>query len=347
MCGNHPSNKGGMTTVINQIMDNKWDKEGVRLSFVPTYMPGGKAKTMIFFLFAYIKVFFIFVLRKPDVFYTHMSVRGSFSRTKALHKLCKNFHVKDVIHLHGSEFKDWYKSVSPKKRHEIRSLIEECHTFIVLGKKWERFVSKIAPNAKIQILHNAVKIPKESNKWNEEETVFLFLGVLIPRKGCTDLLKAVKLLRDHNRIGNARFIIAGTGEEEEKLKDFTNQNDLNKHVRFLGWIEGKQKEIELKKAGVFVLPSYNEGLPVSILEAMSYGIPVISTKVGDIADAVKENKNGYLINPGDINSLADRIEKIMDKPRWEMMASNAKKYAMERFDISLFYNELLRTWKRV
>ena len=345
MCGNHPSNKGGMTSVINQIREKQWDKDNVKITFVPTYMPGSKLKTLGFFIMACIKVFLIFVFRKPDVLYTHMSVRGSFSRTCALSGLCRLFHVKSVVHLHGSEFKDWFRSVDAKKRRKIRALIESCDSFIALGAKWERFVKKIAPGANVRLLHNAVSIPETVSKWNDKYEIYLFLGVLIPRKGVIDLLNAIKLLRDRDRIGNARFIIAGTGDEEKTLIEFVKNNELEKYVRFPGWIQGNRKETELKRANVFVLPSYNEGLPVSVLEAMSYGIPVISTDVGDISDAVKENVNGYLIKPGDVEALADRMERLMDKNKWESMSSKAREYAVERFDISSFYNGLLDIWK--
>ena len=240
MCGNHPSNKGGMTSVINQVLVRDWKKEDIELTFVPTYLPGGKVKTILYFAIRYLKVFFLLLFKKPDVFYTHMSVRGSFSRTKALHGLCKRLGVPDVIHLHGSEFKDWYESETDKKKKKIRTLIEECSTFIVLGQQWEKYVSRIAPKANIVQIHNCIDIPRGVVSWGDK-TAFLFLGVFIPRKGVIDLLRAVKLLADRGQLDNCEFRLGGSGVEENTLKEYVRKNGLDKYVHFLGWVPEKKR----------------------------------------------------------------------------------------------------------
>ena len=135
MCGNHPTNKGGMTSVISLIKNHNWEAENIEFDFLPTYMPGNKLKTMLYFAQAYMKVCFRFLTNKPDVFYTHMSYKGSFTRTKALHRLCKMFKIRDIIHLHGSEFQKWYESCDATKQSQISNLITDCDSFIVLGEK--------------------------------------------------------------------------------------------------------------------------------------------------------------------------------------------------------------------
>lgn len=346
MCGNHPSNKGGMTSVIIQILAKKWDEDGIALSFIPTYLPGGKIKTIAFFGISYLRLLGKFIFNRPDVFYTHMSVRGSFTRTKALHRLCKKFGVPDVIHLHGSEFKDWYESESNEKKKEIKTIIEECNAFIVLGQKWEEYVSSIAPAARIHQIHNCIAIPKATVSW-KTPFEYLYLGVLIPRKGVIDLLKAIKSLHDRGESENCIFSIGGTGTEEEYLKRYVIENGLDKEVHFLGWITGDEKDRVIMNSNALVLPSYNEGLPVAILEAMSYGLPVISTDVGDITDAVKEDENGYLISPGDVDSLADRLVKVKEEDIWKRLSKDARRIAEEQFDIGQFYKQLEQVWKSV
>lgn len=347
MCGNHPSNKGGMTSVINQIMGHDWEKEGVSITFIPTYMPGSKGKTIAYFMLAYVKVFMTLLFRRPDVFYTHMSVKGSFARTKALHRLCRLFRVKDIIHLHGSEFEQWYRSVTPEKQLEIRSLVEDCGLFIVLGQKWERFMRSIAPQANIVQLANSVRIPAQTATWHDDPVRFLYMGVLIPRKGVRDLLEAVKMLVESDTIGRIHVDIAGTGSEEAALKQYAEEQGLTSSVSFLGWVAGEEKDAIIRRSNVLVLPSYNEGLPVAILEAMSYGLPVVSTRVGDIADVIIEDENGYLVNPGEVRCLAEKMLRCADASAWNRLSVNARQRIEEKFNIDRFYSELAILWKRV
>src|SRR5699024_9570393 len=93
---------------------------------------------------------------------------------------------------------------------------------------------------------------------------------------------------------NVRFLIGGVGPEENRLKEFVVQNNLSNYVDFLGWVSEEQKQFFFKESQVFVLPSYNEGLPISILESLSFGIPVISTNVGSIDEAIIDNYNGFI-----------------------------------------------------
>ena len=83
------------------------------------------------------------------------------------------------------------------------------------------------------------------------------------------------------------------------------------HVELLGWVRGEDKERLLATAVLYVLPSYNEGLPVSVLEAMAAGLPILTTPVGGIPEAVTDGVEGFLVEPGDVRTLADRLERLL------------------------------------
>ena len=85
-------------------------------------------------------------------------------------------------------------------------------------------------------------------------------------------------------------------------------------MHFEGWVSGEKKHQLLSISDVYILPSYHEGLPISILEAMYYQLPVISTPVGGTAEAVQEGVNGFLVTPGDKAALYDRLVKFMVQP---------------------------------
>lgn len=343
MCGNHPSNKGGMTSVINQILEYDWEKENIGLTFVPTFKPGNPVVKSLFFLFSYIRIILVFLFDKPNLVHAHMSYKGSFTRKYLIHRLCKVFGIKDAIHLHGSEFKKWYDSVGEKKKAKIRRLLRESDYFIVLGEKWKRIILSIEPTANVVVISNGIKIPSERVQWDNNICKYLFLGVLIPRKGVGDLLDAVAQIKKNKNINGLQFLIAGTGECEDSLKEKTDRLNLNSNVKFLGWIDGKEKENLIRSCQIMVSPSYNEGLPVSILEAMSYGMPVISTDVGDISSIVTDGDNGILFDPGDINSLANAILNLSNEETFARMSKDAESSA-GKFSIDIFYNKLLKVY---
>lgn len=344
MCGNHSSNKGGMTSVIEQIMEYDWEKEGIKLSFIPTFKPGNVVTKSIFFLWAYIKIFFFFLIERPDFVHMHMSYKGSFTRKYLIHRLCRLFGVSDVIHLHGSEFKKWYNDSPTKKQLKIRRLLKESNYFIVLGEKWKKIILEIEPQTNVRIISNGIRIPKETVQWDENECNMLFLGVLISRKGVHDLINAIVLLNETKKLNNIRFVIAGTGDEEDALKKQVTDSGLNQFVKFLGWINGTDKYDVMLHSQIMVLPSYNEGLPISILEAISYGMPVISTPVGDIPSAIKDGINGYLVEPGNVQQIANAIEKLSTKSCFDDMSFNSRKIAENSFSIDYFYKKLIEIY---
>ena len=345
MIGNHPSNKGGMTSVISQITEHDWSNEGIKLIFIPTFLPGNPLKKMLFFVIALIKILWIFVFSKPDIVYMHLSYKGSFIRKYIVHKLCILFSINDIVHLHGTKFFDMYKSSASKKRKRIEELISKCKTFIVLGEHDAAAVKEIVPDAKVIVVQNAIQIPDYKVQWNSK-CHLLYMGVLIPAKGVADLLQSLNCLQATRTDVELKLEICGIGSEEEKLKQYVCEHSLEKVVKFNGWVSGERKVQMLRKANLLVLPSYTEGLPIAVLEAMSYGMPIISTQVGDLAELVKDGVNGYLIQPGNIEALSKCILLMTDKQRWEKFSYMSRAIVEEKFSMELFYSRLLEIFKQ-
>lgn len=340
-CGNHPQNKGGITSVIHQILSYDWNTAGIEMHFIPTYYSGNVFIKMAFFAQAYISLFMRFIVDKPDIVHIHMSYKGSFTRANAIHIMCKKFNIRDIVHLHGSQFEKWYNSLTDSKKKKVVKLFDETDAAVVLGNKWSNVIKKIAPNSHIVIINNAVHIPENQVEWNEDFFHLLFMGVLIKRKGIEDLINSIKLLRNSNRIGKIRLTIAGTGTDENTLKNLVKNYKLDEYIEFSGWIGNESKEKYYMNSQAFILPSYNEGLPVSILEAMSYGLPIIATNVGDVADAVLEGKNGYLLNPGDSENLANKIYELsQSKDTFEKMSWESRNITEKYFSESDFFQKI-------
>jgi glycosyltransferase involved in cell wall biosynthesis len=133
-----------------------------------------------------------------------------------------------------------------------------------------------------------------------------------PDKGIFDLLQVLKEHRTElfNRI---KLFIGGSGQTGQ-LQKMIEADDLGEMVEFKGWVTGSEKDNLLQFSDVFVLPSYYEGSPVAVLEAMSYGTPVISTTVGGIPEVVQPGFNGWLHRPGDQEALLNAILYYINEP---------------------------------
>lgn len=336
MCSSARTEKGGMNSVIDQLMDHDWG-EKIELSYLATHVSGSPAKKILYFANAFRELKSLLRRDTFDIIHIHMSYKGSFYRKYCVAKTCKKYGKKVIIHLHGSEFKDFYARANDRLKAQITELFTIADRTIVLGRDWEAFISEIAPEAKIEVINNAIRIPAIGDKAEHEPPTVLFLGALIKRKGVIDLLQAVRLLTEEKTAMQVR--IAGAGEEEAALKAFVRDHDLGDVVSFPGWIDNQQKPELLKESDLLVLPSYNEGLPIAILEALSYAVPVVSTDVGSIAEAVRDGENGFLYTPGDIKALSAAMRELLtDRELWKRFSGAARKTAEDSFSETAFFS---------
>lgn len=141
---------------------------------------------------------------------------------------------------------------------------------------------------------------------NTSKLKLLYLGIIGQRKGVYDLLNV--LSQDAEYYRHHLQLHIGGNCEEEKIKSYIVNNGIGDFVTFEGFVKGERKIDDLNWADIFILPSYNEGLPIAVLEAMSYGMPIISTNVGGIPEVVKTGINGILIEPGDLNAIKNSID---------------------------------------
>ena len=159
-------------------------------------------------------------------------------------------------------------------------------------------------------MHNITSHPifRPEKKVKDGKVHFLFLGEIGERKGVFDILRCLSTYK--SQFENKIELRIGGNRNEKLLLDTINKNGLNNIVKFEGWVGGDKKINLFNWADVFILPSFNEGLPISILEAMSYGMPIISTPVGGIPEVVREN--GILVTPGHDDEICSAMKKYID-----------------------------------
>ncbi|GLV63166.1 polysaccharide biosynthesis protein [Bacillus mycoides] len=324
MIGSHLRVTGGITRVVKNYMQAGLN-EKTNLEYFPTYYGSNHFVNILYFTIKYIKLFFqLNVLnRKYDVAHIHMSYKGSFIRKMYIVNLFSRKGIPIIIHMHGGYFKQFYSESSEAYKEKITDTLNKADVLIALGYEWKKYYESIC-STRVASLENAV-FPKEFDQNQNEKIYITAMGLLSPKKGTYDLIEVGAKLK--GRIDNKyKFVLAGDGEVEKIKQKITSLN-LNDLFIIPGWISEDEKiEKIYRKSIIYVLPSYFEGMPMSILEAMSYGLPIISTNVGSISGVVKKS-NGIIVNPGDVDSIANSIVKLLNEPEiiGEISLNNRKK----------------------
>lgn len=332
MVGVDESTKGGMWTVVENYLKDKSFVEANNLLYIPTAITGCPLfSKLLFTAKAYRKIQRIFFTKKIDITHVHMSERASIKRKGCVMRYAKKRGSKIVLHMHGAEFEVLYKQMSLKKQVEVRKILDLADKVIILGEYWRDFISSILKHPeRIQVVYNAVSVPK-TYCYDKSSNRVLFLGAVSKRKGIPILLDALQNTSDS--ISEQCIVdIYGPDVEGNIEREISNRK-LDTWVHYCGWLNKEEKKTILAHTSVNVLPSYNEGLPMTLLEAMSYGIPSITTNVAAIPEAINV-KNGIVLQPGNVDELSKALkELILNQPKREQLSLKAYQDAVKRFSI--------------
>lgn len=289
--------------------------------FIPTYKPQ-RFKPVIFPYYLYHIIQMIWLLiRNPAICIVHIhgAAKGSFFRKYGVFFIARYLFRKKVIyHSHGSEFKDFYNNASGFTAAWVRHFLKRVDVVICLSRSWEIFFRSRFAVRKIVVLENIVERAVETpliatgKPADGMPVQLLFLGVIGRRKGIFDLLETI-IQHKQQLTGRIHLQIAGNGEVE-KLLSLIEQEQLQQLVTYKGWVTGEEKYKAIADADVYILPSYNEGLPLSILEAMSYGKAIVATPVGGIPEIVQHQVNGLLVQPGSKDEIAAALFYLIANP---------------------------------
>ena len=173
----------------------------------------------------------------------------------------------------------------------------------------------------------------------------LYAGTVNHRKGYADMVKAfAKIAHSHK---DWQIVFAGNGEIEQG-KVLAESLGISAQTKWLGWVIGDEKDKAFREASIFSLPSYAEGFPMSVLDAWSYGLPVITTPVGGIPDVAKDGDNMLLFIPGDVDALADCMDRmITDKELRDRISMASLEFARVRFNIETINREVEKLYEEV
>lgn len=254
---------------------------------------------------------------------------GSLIREAILLRIAKKWKKKTVVFFRGFDmdnagFVDKY----------FRKLFYACYRktdcFIVLGKefreqlvKW-RFEQPIVLETTLvdDKLVEGFSIDERLTRIDtSEQTKLLFLSRIVKEKGVMEALQAFKLLvKDNDKLS---LTMAGDGPMLDQAMQYAKDNDLEEKVSFPGFVSGDAKRKVLTDCDLYIFPSYTEGMPNSVLEAMAFGLPVVATPVGGIKDVVNDGEHGYLLEANTPEAIASSVVSIIsDKKLQKTMSTN-------------------------
>ena len=310
MVGTSLGTKGGISSVVRVYADAGLFKR-YRVQYLATHCDGGAIAKLGAMLGAYARFVAMLLTGQVGLLHVHVASRASFWRKSGFFLLAFLFRIPTILHLHGGGFAVFFEQeCGPLRRAYIRYIFNRASRVLVLSSGWLAWVRSISSNERIATMFNPVLLPPALPAWEARAPgSVLFLGKLGQAKGVYDLLQACAMLKE--RCPALRLAMGGDGDLAA-LQEKIDALGVTPHVELLGWVQGEQKLGLLDSCRIYVLPSYMEGLPMSILEAMAHGVPVIATAVGGIPDAIEDGVEGYLLAPGDAAGLAERIERLLN-----------------------------------
>ena len=193
----------------------------------------------------------------------------------------------------------------------ITENLNKSDMVIALSEGWKSEFETQLNLKNVYVLNNGINTEdyeRANSDCIENKYKFLFLGRLGKRKGAYDLLSAIEELSKEGV--NVTCYMAGDGEID-KFRKIISEKKLEDNIKIIGWIDKEEKIELLKNISTLILPSYNEGLPMAILEGMACGKAIISTNVGSIPEVVIQDQNGIIVEPGNIEQIKNAIKQVI------------------------------------
>lgn len=290
--------------------------DGINVHFLSRFAPPRNIGMSITseYMYRIIKEF----IKKNNIKFDLIHAHFLYPTGEAAKRLAVETHKPLIITVHGTDVNK-YMNWNTYTEKKCKNTLNYANQIIAVSRDLEKKIKKLEPSVKSQIIYNFVN----ENFYNDQPKInanlkkscrITFIGNLLVSKGVYELLDAYHQVVTNNQNIDIKLNIVGGGTElpgmQEKLKELS----LERNVKFFGPIENKEIPKILTKTDIFVLPSYSEGFPLTIIEALSMGCPVIATAVGGIPEVINDEENGLLIEPKSSEALQEAIEKLINNP---------------------------------
>lgn len=335
--------QGGISSVVREHMNSELTKS-YNLYHLSTHINGNNIVKILYIIKSYCYFPYMLIKKNISIIHIHGGMKSSFFRKSYFLIIGKLLNKKVILHMHSAKIDDFMSNSHYIKKNIITKLFNKYDVIIAISKYWKNIIRKYT-NTKIVIIYNPILLKKQKIEHNKSPNnyILLTMGELCERKGTDKIIEIASLLEKQN----VTFIICGNGDIN-LYKQLAKDNNIQNKIIFTGWIDGKEKEEIIKRSNIYFLPSLHEGLPMSIIEAMSYGLPIISTNVGGIPEIVINNHNGFIHSPDDITGMQESIIKLInDNSLLEQMGKNSLNIAQDTLNINNIANQIANLYKEL
>ena len=284
------------------------------------------------------------VSKKSDLIFvnglgTEATIANLFSRKKVIRKIVgdpvwERVYNKKLINESFDDFQENKHGIFISLQKIIRNWsINKSNLIITPSQHLKTFINKIGVDNKILVINNGVTIQETNNKVFQNRIIqLLVISRLVTQKNIDSIIKAVKVMENEGIILN----IVGDGSEINNLKNLVENYELEEKVNFIGKIENAKLNEYLSNADIFVQASNYEGLPHSILEAINYEIPILSTEVGGCSVLLNKGERGYIIPlPISETGISEGIRTIINNKKEAISkAKVAKEFLNQQYNFN-------------
>lgn len=258
----------------------------------------------------------------------------------------KTMKINVVLHIHGGDF--LFKKDMPKLPKLIIDRVFSCgYSVIVLSEKEKHFLSNKYSLSDVKVLPNSVEVGSmlKRGEFNHIDKLdILYIGRITEDKGIDYMLKAFEVLNTNGKPFTLHF--AGIPDDTSTIETF--KQILGDNFVYHGVVSGSKKRDLFIKTNVFILPSFYEGLPMSMLECMAYGLLPVVTNVGSIDTVVTNEVNGLFIDKKSVESIVNKVSWILDNlSKIPQMSYNAQQTIINNFSAENYISELNSIYKRI
>ncbi len=326
MVGPVPPPYGGIAAVVQEIVNSELNKTYAFEIFdsqkgAPSEF--GVLKRLPFNIKRLLNFNSLISKKRFDFAHLHFDC-GSFRGRAPLILSLRLRGVKVLLHLHGTGWEVFYDEVSRSERIFAKLGLRSSNIIIVLYDLWVQKIKEMLPGAQVYVTNNFVgekdDVPDSTIRnyrqkcgFDDGDIVVVFVGGLGWRKGCFDILEAApKVVEARPQV---KFLLVGGDDypgEFGNIKSQAEEKGLGDRVFLTGQASREEVTAYLMMSQIFLLPTYREGAPIAIIEAMRASLPIITTPVGGIPDMVTDGYNGILIQPGRPDQIVETVIKLAD-----------------------------------
>ena len=344
MIGQVLSAGGGMVEVQKGLM-TYLSKQGANIECISIATSGASGEGRALYFLSLFRIIALCISNNIDIAHIHMASRGSAIRKIIVSRILSAFNVPFIFHLHSGEFSGFYERLPRIFQRIILTSLSNASYVIVLSNKMAGWCKTTLELSNIVVIKNGcADIQPLQNKAARHRDI-IFLGRLNEKKGVDDLIESIKLVS--NTHPEIRATIAGDGDIPY-YSAIAQKKGILHNLSFTGWLDRESCNQLLKSHKMFILPSYYEGMPMSILEAMSSQTPIIATKVGGIPEIIVHRLTGLLVDPGDVKAIADAILLLLkDEELSALIAKNARTHYELEFSLETMGEKFMDIYNKI